>query len=208
MENIPIGAPAADVIIHLVKLHTNIASIKFIQYPPLPTFKQVSRKTSLTLEQALSRRLRHGGKMIHMETLARAEVTSPFLGRLIEELPAEAALAVCSEVILRSGKPAHVPLIDFQCAKSRKNLEFLSAAFSRIEPKGGVILASANSYHFYGMSLLSHAEWYRFVGRCLLLEPLVDVRYLGHCLLDGFAALRISRQGQSLGRPPFVVAYV
>jgi hypothetical protein len=208
MSQINLRAPAKDVVIYLAALHSDLTAIKLVQYPPMPGFKQVARQPSLTFEQVLDRRLRHGGKTTLVKTLDRAEITPHRLERLLDDLPGESALAVASEVILDAGKIAHIPLLDFQCAKSRKNLNFLIAAMRRIDVNGGMILASANSYHFYGRSLLKQAEWHQFVGRCLLLDPLVDVRYLGHCLLDGFAALRISRQGQSPHGVPYVVATV
>jgi hypothetical protein len=70
------------------------------------------------------------------------------------------------------------------------------------------MLISGNSYHFYGRTLLEHRDWVKFIGRSLLLEPLVDVRYLGHCLLDGFASLRISAHGETQRGEPVVVGNV
>jgi hypothetical protein len=40
--------------------------------------------------------------------------------------------------------------------------------------------------------MMTHDDWIRFLGRALLLAPIVDPRYIAHRLIDGFAVLRIS----------------
>lgn len=200
------GATATDVVVQLIAANRDIMAVKLVQYPPMPTFNQVVRATALSMEEELDRRLRHGGKTIAQHTLVRAAATSVELARLVDHLPPEAALAISSEVTLDTGETAHLSLLDFQCVHSPENLSYISAAMRKVDGAGGVILDSVNSYHFYGMSLLKRQDWHRFMGRSLLLEPLVDVRYIGHCLLDGFAALRISPRNNSLRDAPTVVA--
>jgi hypothetical protein len=178
MTAIPLGAPAAEVVVHIIRAHPEITSLKLIQYPPTPTFKQVTTQSRLTIDEELERRLRHGGKIIKEHSLPGGDLAN--LSRLIATLPAHEALAVSSEVTLQARKEMHIPMIDFQCTKSPSNLEYLRSALRRIGPREGTILESVKSYHYYGIPLLSKSQWYEFIGRCLLLEPLVDVRYLGH----------------------------
>jgi hypothetical protein len=200
------GSSAIDVVLQLIAHHDNIARVKFIEYPPRPTFKQVARRTRRTFEETIQRRLQHGGVRIEEYCFPKADLTSARLKRLIHDLPGKGALAISSEVALNSGQPAHIPLIDFQCRQSPQNLAHLTVAMKHAQPSGGIILRTVESYHFYGKSLLTPGEWQGFIGRCLLLEPLVDVRYLGHCLLDGFAALRISGRGRQANSVPTIEA--
>lgn len=51
---------------------------------------------------------------------------------------------------------------------------------------------SGRSYHYYGKRLLSKNEWRIFLGKCLLMQDLVDERYVGHQLVDGHCVLRLS----------------
>ncbi|MFH1706020.1 MAG: hypothetical protein ABH867_03900, partial [Patescibacteria group bacterium] len=50
---------------------------------------------------------------------------------------------------------------------------------------------SGRSFHYYGNYLMNEKEWRVFLGDCLL-SGLADPRYMGHCLKDGCAALRLS----------------
>lgn len=207
MPEFPIGMSAPTLLIRLAEIHSNIASIKLVEYRIAPTFLEIERKTKISFEQGLKRRVKHGGGNIRTYTVPQDCVTSVELGRIIKGIQKDSALAVCSQVVLDTESEAHIPLIDFRCPKSRKNLERAVLTMQAIDNGGGVILNSGNSYHYYGLSLLTNKEWREFLGRCLLVESLVDVRNLGHCLIDGEAALRISRDRRS-GREPKVVATV
>jgi hypothetical protein len=198
---------AIDVVSRLIDIHPDVASIKFIEYSLIPTFNQFARRTRVSFEQSLERRLQHGGKEIKTYGLSREVISPRHLRQLISDLPKKGALAVSSRVVLNNHEEAHIPLVDFQCMQSKRNLIHLTLAMRRINHMGGVILNSGNSYHYYGISLLTDTEWRQYIGRCLLLEPLVDVRYLGHCLLENEAAIRISPHQHS-GKYPTVVAVV
>src|SRR5438552_7319791 len=200
-------APALAVILHLLDTHPSITSITLIEYQASPTFKQVARRVHRAFDQTLDRRLQHGANPARVHNIDRPLLTSNHLRRLVADLPGDRALAFGSQVILRDGQRVHIPLLDFQSSQSRPNLQRLTLAMRRLESNGGVILRSQNSYHFYGLSCLSDRLWRQFVGRSLLLEPLVDVRYLGHCLIDGHALLRISPREPG-GASPSVVAII
>ena len=207
MPGFPIGMTALELLPRLVEPHSNIASINLVEYRLAPTFGEIERKTQISFEQGLTRRLRHGGGNIRTYTVPGECITSGELGRIVDALPEGSALAVYSQVILEAETEAHIPLLDFRCRRSRENLARVVLAMRAIDSGGGVILNSGNSYHYYGLSLLTNREWREFVGKCLLVESLVDVRNLGHCLIDGEAALRISRDGR-FGRDPTIVATV
>lgn len=206
ISKIALGSPAIVVVTHLVAIHADITSTRFVRYPAVPTYKDLEAQNSLAENEELSRRLRHGGKVTHEYSFGRNDVLSGKLTQFLAELPDEAILAICSDVSIAAEQKVHIPLVDFLCPKQPDNLAYLISAMRHLDSSGGYILESEHSYHFYGASLLGHRDWHEFVGRCLLLEPLVDVRYFGHCLLDDFAALRISEHQPSQRGAPRVVA--
>jgi len=196
---------ALDVVTAVVASNSDIAAVRFVQYPPAQTFKEIQERKALTADDELRRRLRHVDKTIREYVFSRREIADGLIGSVLSSLPADNALAVTSRVTLADGRMSHIPMIDFQCRNNSENLAYLRSAMLRLDTAGGFLLVSGNSFHFYGLTLLAHEDWVGFVGRSLLLEPLVDVRYLGHCLLDGFASLRISRHSSSRRDAPVVV---
>lgn len=206
MSKFPVGITALELLPRLVENHPDIVSIKFVEYRLLPTFREIKRKTNVTFEQSITRQMRHGSGNVRTFAVPRDRITPDELWRDVDALQDGHALAVCSQVVLRAGTGAHIPLIDFGCRRSSENLRRVEIAMRAIDKDGGIILNSGNSYHYYGRSLLTNTEWRKFIGRCLLVEQLVDVRNLGHCLIDGEAALRISRDRR--GRDPKVAAVI
>jgi len=97
-----------------------------------------------------------------------------------------------SAVALSSGPSMHIPLIDFHCPFGRENEELSACASKLLDPKGGYLLSSGQSYHFYGKSLLNEDELPAFLGRALLLSPIVDRSWVAHQLIEGACGLRIS----------------
>lgn len=85
----------------------------------------------------------------------------------------------------------HIPMMDFRCLKSPKNLARIKGLLRTIGEKEGVVLDSGRSYHYFGTNPLSEKEWLMFLGKCLL-SGLVDERYIGHRLIDRCGILRIS----------------
>jgi hypothetical protein len=119
-------------------------------------------------------------------------VNLPVLDSIINELDPDFAIGVSSRVRLLDNAIRHIPLIDFRCGKSAANLKTLNHLFRQMGQRRGVLLDSGRSYHFYGLDLLDEREWLAFMGRCLLLTPLVDTRYIAHRLIDDYGRLRIS----------------
>ena len=98
----------------------------------------------------------------------------------------------------KRGRELHIPMMDFRIESGSNigQIALLKQALSTLEQKDGVLLDSGNSYHYYGFKLLSPKDWKRFMAASLLLEPLVDVRYIAHRLLANKAALRLSAGGR------------
>lgn len=124
--------------------------------------------------------------------LERREVDIPRLDMLAARLDRGLVLALDSCVTLTDGQSAHIPMLDFRCRPSDATLETTMTALGRIGQRAGAILLSGRSYHYYGFELLDDIGWRAFLGRALLLAPLVDVRYVAHRLIDGFSRLRLT----------------
>ncbi len=131
---------------------------------------------------------------------------------LVDPPPGQ-AIAFCSALRLAAGGHRHFPLLDFRVpapprddsAANRRVLELLDKALRAIEAPPGALLRSGASFHYYGCRALSLSAWRRIYFRALLLEPLVDVRYVAHRLPSGRATLRLtSAEGKT--ETPQVVA--
>jgi hypothetical protein len=200
-----LGSSAVDVIPYLIDRHQNIETIRLVQYKRHTRSADVCPECGSSLRPSTAtRRLRHDTSDREWHTLRRGEATSPRLLRLIADLPQDGALAVTSRVT--DGRQIrHLPMIDFQCPHADK--KNIIEGMHQIHPAGGILLQTTNSYHFYGNALLTHSDWVRFIGSCLLLEPYVDVRWHGHRLIEGWGSLRISRDptaGTTLNEPSVV----
>jgi hypothetical protein len=116
----------------------------------------------------------------------------------------EDVFAVASKCVLRDGTEAHIPMMDFRL-KPLDGLQSIVTAMKSITSGGGTVLQTKNSYHFYGMGLLDSRGWLEFLGRCILFQGIIDDRYIGHRLHEGFCVLRLTR-GPLHDEPPFVEA--
>ncbi len=109
------------------------------------------------------------------------------------------AMAIRSRCRLVNGNLGHIPMMDFACDVQDTHRAFLKAAFHHADLRTkycpGVLLESGNSYHFYGFRTLNQDEWIEFVGRCLLIAPFSDIRFIAHCLIAGGCQLRVTDAG-------------
>ena len=121
-------------------------------------------------------------------------------------------LAICSRCMRADGSVGHLPMLDFRAeastepATAARTLELITKALIEIGAPDGVVANSGNSYHYYGFDSVTEVEWREFMLNCLLLEPVVDVRYIAHRLLSGGAALRITSSSEM--PMPHVVACI
>jgi hypothetical protein len=93
------------------------------------------------------------------------------------------------------GKLRHIPMIDFKASRIDVcDLSGLTSLRKEFGINQAVFYASGRSYHMYGLTLLTHEEWLRFMYRLLLLNDdqmeCVDARWVAHRLLAGYSALR------------------
>jgi len=104
----------------------------------------------------------------------------------------------------------HLPLIDFNYHSFD---EIFKSALNEIKEKypGKIyIFYSGRSFHGYHDILLSENHWKQYLGDLLLLnktyatEEIVDSRWIGHSLKQGFSSLRITYNTKAyLMKPKF-----
>lgn len=109
-----------------------------------------------------------------------------------DSLKNDQAIGLVSTCETFNGEIAHLPLMDFSCNISDSNLEFITQSIHAIGVKRFVVATSGRSYHVYGRGLFNKTEWVEFMGKCLLLSPFTDTRYVAHRLISGRGILRIT----------------
>jgi len=136
------------------------------------------------------------------------------LNRRIKSLEADWTIGILSKVVLKDFTEAHIPMMDFKCMPNPKNLQNVKEGLKTIvKEKKGFILETGESYHYYGVKLLSNDEWLDFMGKCLLTngirdkeqtEDLVDERYVGYRILARHCCLRITTDKEKTFLPKVV----
>lgn len=123
-------------------------------------------------------------------------------------------LAIHSKIIM-DGRVRQLYFVDFSIKPSKEiqqNIgKILSASFnSNINL---YLLESGRSYHGYFSKYSDTRRWKKFLGSLLLFnnseiysERLVDERWIGHCLLQEWGALRISRNTNKYIKIPEPIA--
>ncbi len=186
-----IGMAAIEVVVEIVKSFPNISSVFLPVYIPANLKEFVSDRIERhnPPEQTIE---------VKREIILNGDPHSIF-HHLIDRflVDGKCHLAFSSKIKLRGiKKNLHIPLMDFKCQNLPENLEKVRSFLTKIGQRNGIILDSGQSYHYYGLELLSEKQWRIFMAKCLLSElrdlQLIDVSYVGHSLLDEFAILRIS----------------
>jgi hypothetical protein len=98
----------------------------------------------------------------------------------------------------------HIPMIDFRLDSSLANDELVVELLQALGTSG-YLVDSGRSYHFYGQAPVCRDDFWHFLGRAQLMSHYADQRWIGHQLISGKAALRISSSddGKSVS-PRFV----
>lgn len=195
---LPLGSPSSAVVEALIRRHPEVTRVRIRSFPPKVHIPRRSRKYSI------DRALRHVRGPERVVGVSRRRGASAYL-RESPETRAEEMVGFCSDLRVRGGAVKHALLMDFRCKRSAKSMRRLLRACRRIG-RAGWLLKTSNSYHFYGEELVNAREWERFMGRWLLLEDLCDVRFVGHCIIEGVSCLRFS--GTRAWPEPRVVAHV
>lgn len=202
-EVFELGMTASEVVARIIKINPQIRSMFFEIYTPLPRLKdERAGGASISLERLLFHNPKETEEAILLE---RDRITLEQLKKMLNGLVINRSLAVASCVKLFSASETfHLPMMDFRCEVLPENLATV-INFLRLIKKRGVVLDSGRSYHYYGLKPISEKDWLKFLGQCLLFKGYASARFIGHRLIDGYAALRISKDTNS-GQVPKVVA--
>lgn len=176
-----IGKTAGAMCLDLLEFYPEISHLHFAQYTPAPPVSDA------TTAVGLHRRLRHAQGIICRDAVLRGDVAGYLEARDANHVPGT-SLSVCSSVTV-AGQTRHIAMVDFQTGAM---IEDIVEGMRRIAERG-VVIESTRSFHYYGTALLDGAAWRRFMGWSLLLDHIVDARWVGHCLIEGECALRVSR---------------
>jgi len=187
-----IGMEAPEVVVGLNRIHPEIQYMKFQEYTPhaLGVTEQIKKEPEISVKNLVRHHPDVGEYAIH---LRRSDVTSINLRNLIvKALTRDKALVLCSKVETWEDETFHIPMLDFECTLSDKNLAKVEEFVRELDEKG-VILVSGRSYHYYSFNLLPHNKWVKFMARTLLFTGFVDIRHIGHRILSGEARLRLAK---------------
>lgn len=121
----------------------------------------------------------------------RSDILCAGIVKSIDKAGIKYPWAVLSRVRTKHGKELHVPMLDFRCQVSEFNLISLQRIAHQLLNCPWVIIESDMSYHLVGASLINYKEFSAFLGKAVLLGPLVDRNYIAHQLINGCAGLRI-----------------
>ena len=202
-----IVADSFNVVAEIVRSNVVIESLTLVTYQESANWRELSQGGDELDLGLLRKGVEQDSKARILTKLPRAEATDDNLGDIAQSLGENRLLGTCSKVCLAGGKSAHIPMMDFMCEISTKNLDLLIRLIEDLHQGRGYLLDSGRSYHYYGSRLLTEDEWRAFLGKCLLMTGFSDNRYIGHQLVDGHCVLRLS-SAKLKSKTPTVVAEI
>lgn len=125
------------------------------------------------------------------------QITEEWARRQLVRLGSNEELAFHSRVYA-GDTVYHVPLVDFLGPFDAPFVKgVLKPLIEQVRSKI-CFFSSGRSLHAYMLSMFLPDYWTRFMGALLLVQtsdgrPVVDYRWVGHSLINGFGALRWSR---------------
>jgi hypothetical protein len=166
----------------------------------------VAQSRELTLPEQLLRAAAFHQPMAaaKIEQLPVKKVTKDYLLKRSEMVEPGQILTFSSRLMLHDGTEAHIPMLDFRLSSSSETLPTAMAVIRQLGING-VMLDSGQSYHFYGLALISSEELRKFLAKALLFTPVIDYRWIAHQLIEGACALRLS-SGAEQQKIPTTVA--
>jgi hypothetical protein len=182
---------ASDVYRHIVSLNDEIEEAMLLVYEEGTRWREQENADGVSTN-GLHDAIRQDPHRRDIMVLERRDVLSLQFQQLRDHLTPSQLLGVASLVKSKQHEPKHIPMMDFICPPNESNADLLASLLAEGLRMPGFLLDSGRSFHFYGVQLLSEVEWRRFIGKCVLMSGLVDDRYVGHQLVDGYCVLRIS----------------
>lgn len=186
-----IGDTAPEFVAALARINPQLETLLFNIYSPTPGAQErLGDFEGKPSADVVSHFLRHDNSTNERWEVSASDVTIETISQRIAGLPRKLALGLESRCIFKDASVRYIPMMDFQLGRSTSHLELLKHFLQRLADKG-IIVDSGASYHFYGFDFLDHAQWVKFMGKCLLV-PWSDARWIGHSLIAGSGDLRIS----------------
>jgi hypothetical protein len=195
-----IGHTVRQVLAQLPVLSPTVERITWTVYPPGVRIAKRADPARDDPKVYAREALRHRGYPEPIHEASIAELPAIFGG----SVNADRVRGVCSRVRMHSGQTAHLPMLDLQCSVSNENERVILAAMRILGEQRGALATSGRSYHYYGFEPREPVDWRRFMTHAILLTPLVDVRYVAHCLLENLACLRVEDHPSYPGEPTVV----
>lgn len=151
------------------------------------------------LKEALFHKTNHGSEIV----ITRQNVLDGKIDSILESTSDLPWFSVTSEVKVQS-ETMHIPLLDFHCPKNRKNDNIVIEVSHLLFPNGFIVLDSENSYHCYGLTLVSEKQLLDILSKALLFSPIIDGAYIAHQILERRCCLRISKGGNQKKQPTVI----
>lgn len=114
-------------------------------------------------------------------------------------------LSVLSEVRLIDGTSKQFIFLDFHIPVSSENTLIVEKVTRRLLSYPAFIIESGASYHVIGTKLVNDEEFRKTLTTALLFGPITDRAYITHQLLEGRAALRVSKGGHCNSLPTLLM---
>lgn len=129
----------------------------------------------------------------------------------LDALKTSSDLAIHSKIYAKDQLIGHIPMIDLVGTPSEQDLINIRMVFREFGIAGGSVFGSGRSFHIYGSTLISPTLLSVFFGRLLLLNDInheiIDSRWIGHRLMAGYGALRLTKNStQYLSKPKFITS--
>lgn len=191
IPQIKIGDPVLDFVLSFARMNPSLKSLSFTIYAPKPGVNErLANSATRSATDIVGDFLHHDNRPNKQWQVAVNDLTAEMLRDKIASLSADLAMALDSRCTFQDSSTKYIPMMDFKPPPDENNLEMLKEFLNRIS-YNGIIVDSGASYHFYGFDFLEHVQWIAFIGKCLL-TPWSDSRWIGHSLIAGGGALRIS----------------
>lgn len=117
-----------------------------------------------------------------------ANINEPWLCETIKDLRDDEDLVLLSSLSL-DGQVYHIQMIDLVLPTLNfANINIIDKHLGQM-----TYFFTGRSFHAYGNNLMTHEQWIKFMGNALLLNDtraITDIRWIGHCLVQGFSGLR------------------
>lgn len=103
----------------------------------------------------------------------------------------------------------YLPQIDFSYPVMHGPLDSKTAGKLPMGPGEMDFYASGRSMHAYGLRLMNHEEWLKFLGNVLMMNKsnaITDQLWVGYSLVRGYTALRLTSTNEKYLQLPSLIA--